>query len=83
MRFLGRRLTVQEQRGLCVVLGELFRLAANFVVRDGLGEGHEACGAGLKRASTRQGIRFVSHASAIERLTMHAIALVVVHRGQR
>ncbi len=84
MLLLDRRLALVEQRRLVVVLGEFLRLAAHLVLFRLLRERGEALHARLERAAAAERIRLVCNAPARNRLTMHAIALVVVnlrHRG--
>src|ERR1700722_2944416 len=83
MVLLPLGLTVVEQRCLRVMVGKLLRLTTHFVVGDGFWKRHEAGLSRLKRASTAEGVRFVRHATAGDRLTVHAVALVIVHWRDR
>ena len=66
--FLDVALALVKQRGLVVVLGEFFRLAAHLVLFDGLSKRHEAFHAGLKRAAAAERIGFVGGAAAMNSL---------------
>ena len=88
MRLLHRGLAFVEQGGLVVVFREPLRFAPHLVdgavvLIDPFREGDEALGAGLKGTAAPQRIRLIGHPSAGDGLTMHAVALIVVHRGQR
>ena len=82
VQLLDIGLAVPEQRRLVVVLGELLRLAPDLVSFHLLREGGEARRrACLERASPAKGIGLVRHATARDRLPVHAVALVVVRLG--
>src|SRR5207245_1319778 len=83
VRLLRRGLAVVEQAGLRVVVGELPGLATQLVRGHRLRERHEALRPGLERAAASERVRFVGNATAVQRLAMQPVALVVVHRGDR
>ena len=80
MRLLDSRLAVPEQGRLRKMIGKALRLAAHLVTVQRLGKGGKTSGAGLKRTTAGERIRFVGDAAPIDRLAMHAVALVVVRR---
>src|SRR5690606_1655864 len=80
---LRRRLAVEEQPRLVVMLGELLRLAGQLHPGHRLGEGDKACLAGLERATAGQGVGLVGYLASVDGLTMQAVALVVVDRYHR
>src|SRR5690606_3232218 len=80
---LRRRLAVEEQPRLVVMLGELLRLAGQLHPGDRLRERHKARIACLERAATGQGVGLVGYLASVDGLTMQAVALVVVDRYNR
>ena len=60
------------------MVSELFGLALNLVSSDHLVEAGEPFCTCLKRISAREGVRLVGDPSAMDRLSVHAVALVVV-----
>ena len=85
VRLLDRRLAVPEQRRLRVVIGEALGLAAD-LVRLGLhalGKRHESRRARLERAAAAERVRLVGDPAAMDRLAVHAVALVVVDLRDR
>ena len=66
------------------MVGKFLRLCAHFtgffLGSQTLWNRHKTLtGARLKRATARQGIRLVGHASAVDRLAMYAVSLIVVN----
>ena len=85
MLLLDVRLAVPEQRRLRVVIGEPLGFAADLVVAllAGFRKRDEACRAGLERTAATQRIGLVRDPAAVDRLTMHAVTLVVVNLRDR
>ena len=83
MRLLDSRLAVPEQGRLRIMIGKALRLAAHLVAVQRLWKRAETSRAGLKGATASERIRFVGDASPIDRLAMHAVALVVVRWRHR
>ena len=66
------------------MLGEVLGLAAHLVVLDiGSRNDVKPCAAGLERAAAGERVGLVGDAAAMDRLAMHAVALVVVHLRDR
>src|SRR6185436_1096743 len=78
-------LAVPEQRRLRVVIGETLGLAADLVIvlLTRFRKRHEAGRSGLERTAATQRIGLVRDPAAMDRLTMHAVALVVVNLRDR
>ena len=84
MRLLHRRLALIKQRGLGVMIGKLFGLAAHLGLLlsrlQPCRHGDKALSrAGLERAATAQRIRLIGDAAPVNGLPVHAVALVVVN----
>ena len=79
VQLLHRRLAAVEQRRLRIVVGEQFRLAADLIVLNRLRERGEAAHARLEWAAAAERVGLVGNASARDRLTVHAVALIVVN----
>ena len=65
------------------MIGKALRFAADLVIAvlTAFWERHEAGRARLKGTAATQGVGLVGHATAMDRLAMHSVALVVVHLG--
>ena len=76
---------VEEHDGLAEVIEELVAALAHLGAADRFPIGRKAAiaAADLHRTTAAQRVRPIGHATPIDRLAMHAIALVVVQRTQR
>src|SRR5687768_9072265 len=83
MRLLDGCLAIVEECCLSVVVGEALGLASHLIGCDGFPKRREARDTSLERTPTPEGVGLVGDLAPIDALTVHAVALVVVHLRDR